>query len=1040
MYAYFVDPLQKTALQNIFAFLFIFSMFMQFSIPALAQEPSGPRLTTDLNVNGRSVRVVDENPYEITQRRVRDGHGRTHTVRAYGSMWLTFMGSMIATELWYCSNQHLPWIANNQETPNCRDELMTMLLDPGMSLGVLAMTATTLSLRQQGNKHLSRFAQRLARHHSQSLGGVGRIRKVFKLTQTVFEHLAMGAGMMVQTSIASTYNSPYMRECLVDIKDRIRGQRQPGSDEADADAVTAAIDTSLAGGNCTKAKDYFFNSENGTSSEIYITVISIGASSVIAGAATTVIRLVGFALLRFTPAGNALTIGGLVAANVMIDFVDRVLEPIIRQAYHMNRSKRHLSYSFNELLNSLNDYKNSGELIRTYERRTTCAEMGEQHIDLPATCARWATETVHASKLLDDLKTHKYNIDYRRRSNLNRFMEAQSRWSQKVSTTLSHLSTFQNIMRRLLAAREQERLNPDANTHHYLSVLTKTNTPEEFSVHLSAPPESRIFTQNQITQLYAVMNQMRNRISASTYDQNIEIRILFERLHLSIHENNRYKTHSILWSLKKAFANSYLSRLDYTNYVRTGSPFTPEEISTVDRVITSMVTSFNPISARSYREFTTNQLDFLEPIDSTETPDEIAAATPSAPRRGVSLNENDPLTSLLLANKDDGFDHYDQPQFWTDRDNRGIPSMTVPGRILTHLACGDFSSIHFAFVDGRESRVMFPNILKDPSKMNCSVSRATAHFPLVNGYYPAFDFWPNPSSQDIVRLLPDPALHDIYQYNNMERVGLLNILADPNTELRWANQAEFDQYWQNELWPKVSEFLVRLKADYFVTIGDYFDINFGCRQRGLLEFFSRDRFCDSGYSISQPLTDAEVQMRIEGYFNSADKSYYSTIGLAESFLDELRTYAYVLEKTSGANDSDRGLLLSLAPAMHSAVNSLNVSGRDLHISVSDLTHEQRIEWMSVPGVYQVLGDSAIQSFVTHYTEVQSKVAERIQALTATGLTLEAYQNPDQLRQYPAADVIKLQIYSDIDTSLHYMMKNLLEDYLGGNNIIYITHD
>ena len=154
----------------------IFLLFIS-SLNSYAQDPIGPRITTDLVLGGKNTRIIDEAPYSTRQERVQDVRGRSHTVRAYGSMWITFMASMIATELIFCSNQMLPWIANNEETPNCRDELATMLQDPGMSLGVLAMTFTSIELNRRGDTYLKKFSRQLLERHTSPIAH-NRINKL----------------------------------------------------------------------------------------------------------------------------------------------------------------------------------------------------------------------------------------------------------------------------------------------------------------------------------------------------------------------------------------------------------------------------------------------------------------------------------------------------------------------------------------------------------------------------------------------------------------------------------------------------------------------------------------------------------------------------------------------------------------------------------------------------------------------------------------------------------------------------------------------
>ena len=165
------------------------------------------------------------------------------------------------------------------------------------------------------------------------------------------------------------------------------------------------------------------------------------------------------------------------------------------------------------------------------------------------------------------------------------------------------------------------------------------------------------------------------------------------------------------------------------------------------------------------------------------------------------------------------------------------------------------------------------------------------------------------------------------------------------------------------------------------------------------------------------------------------------MGLAESFVDELRTYAYVIEKVSGPNDPDKTKLLAMMPLMDKLLNSLDISQRDFNFSPESLKFLDRIKMMSEPGIYQVLGQECVNNFVANFEAIQPAIQQRIGELEALGFSLEDLNtNPEKLRNFTASDVVKLQIYSNLDKSMHYLLKNLLEDYLGGNNIIYIKNN
>jgi hypothetical protein len=955
-----------------------------------------------------------------------------HTVRAYGTMWVSFMASMIATELAYCrlaDTRNILRAEINDETSNCYDEMLTMVLDPGMNLGVIAMTATSISLNKHGNKALNRFFRNLT-------GPYGRAALNF--SRTMLTHLSMGAGMINQTSIASSWNEPRMRKCFQKmvfgskeaLKSRgIMSAKEAHESDEGREIVANATDKALEEPICVQAWNQFKNNKDGTMSEIYITVMSLGISSVTAGvvmsAVLPTIRYVGMAMLGWN-FGALGMIGGMVVANQAVEMADRVWEPIIRDYYHSRRSKRQNSFAFIDLVEAIDASQSSGSLVEAYDHKIRCISRlnGAKH---RGACREFETERRYRVPVVEAIDKFKEMNQYRREGSLNRFTESRGRWTEKVSNVQTVAGTFQQVMKLIYKIRDDLKNEENINKFSYNELSLVMNIKDSLDIPKFAEMEnleqSSGFTKGQIKQIYqSVLDPLyqivKNDTSSALAYRNNELRKLLLSIDQSFKQNDIQRVQIGLWLLKGLFSSDFVFKRHGAFIALTddyvGHRFSKKEIELYNKKITNSITSFNSRVAYAAVEFDKAGIPLYTKLNLASEDSQTDEASQTS-RRGVIQTQSLPAESLLKMNKDDGLPFkVNELLLFSDKKNEGIDSENLSAKILTHLFCGESpKGLEFFWRDGWASRVTLPNILKDMRKMNCH----TSHHKNI----PYTDFLYNPRNGEVEVYQGDEALHRIYEYDGKPHIGLLSVAIDPEVEFIWPNYEAFQKHWNNVLRDRFEIFLLKSRKEYYETISDY-----------LVMFSDDDDFVKT---LNFPISEQEISQRRELNWLAKDgRSYYAKIYSADTYVDEVRTYAYLASRVFGEMSQVSGELTSLIPRYNALIRYLNFENRDFNFEVDSLSEAEIKERITNLPFPEVLGVENVEAFSAEFNALKAIMRSKLELAQVTELPGQTeLENYDKNR---IKSHILYKIYKNLDDSLNTLEKVTLKEYIGGASITF----
>ncbi|MEM7645803.1 MAG: hypothetical protein AAF203_02735, partial [Pseudomonadota bacterium] len=1054
-------PRFKSLILLVFLTLFGFS---QISLGA--GSVGGVPFDIDFNLEGeqRRVRGVDASPDTFENRRATVG-GRTHTFKAYGNMYVSFMASMIATELIYCSRQHVPGIMDNEETPVCYDQLVQMLLDPGMNLGIIAMTFTSLELNKRLRGPLEKFIRKITSPR--------KVDTVLKLSQSVLQTLTMGAGMMVQTTVSSTYNSPYFGECMAEHRKRIRSVLRVDNRSTAAEIREAkkqasiAVEGAMKESVCDKAWNHFKDAEKGTMSEIYITVMSLGVSTAISAGAIGTLKLVGLTLLAGTPAGIAIMAIGTPVIMFTIEMVDRYLEPIIRALYHRVRARNLLMESLDEIDTSLKNFAKTNDFIESYERNVKCLKWDGAYRAGPHSyprCLKYETETVRRFRLLEAIQDYKKNISYHSESQLNQFIEANNQWVQKVSNVISSFASFQKIMEMIFEIREHLKTTPDHELEdeynlfepigkvkdvlplYYdpddLLLLTEPRAKElakakgdsimEFTPSTYGKPSRLEYP--QILKIYEVINRVRKQVSNSTLVHNHTLLNVIHQLHKALHAGDYKRIHIGLWRLKNFFAKNHLQIINHTNALNDGATASPEDEKIMQEMFTIPVTGFTSRTRYAFYEFEAaigTQVPFLN--DLGYNPNKLDGPV----RKGIQLS-SDPRSGLISV--------------LPGESNASEPT-NLPAKIISQLACSNKSEALFDYNDGRESKLLFPNILAYPQDLDCHYQ--PPHATLDQYLYAQSDYLIDPSGQ-YRELQTDPALHRIYAYRGEETIGLLETLLDPNVPLRWNSYEEFDAYWKNVLKPQFLTFLMRHRKEYQTMITAYYvptkEIpSFDLPQKERRHFH---------YSVDQPITDRELKNRVRYWsvHNKSNATYYAySVGAYESLSDEIRTYQYIAAQLYGENSKFAQYFTDMLPFAKKARESVVLSSDMGEFDIDSMDHVQLLEKIAGDPIFDAIKKEQLEEFGKHVNEigelgkklsklvaedyVQSIIADEfIKSQRLWSGDPESYPEGIDFGLVQGRGMVMNAMLKNLEQSLQHFIGVLIEKYIGGDKVIYVPPD
>ena len=1015
---------------------FIAAFFLSFTFGVTAYG-SPKSVSLDLD-GGRQVEIVDASPETYANKKV-NLNGRSHTLKAYGSLYVSFMASMIATELVYCSREFVPYIADNEETPVCRQQLQQMLLDPGMSLGIVAMAFTNLELYRRGDPILQNFLRSMMKPK--------KVEAAIQISQSVLQTLTMGAGMIMQTSTSSTWNSPFIVKCLGEIKRGVSHTKtvdyrsSPAEVEGARAQVSSEIEQAMEKKDCQDAWNFFKDAESGTLSEIYITVISLGVSTAISAGVIGSIKFIGLSMLGASPVGLGLT-AGFIVANMVIELVDRYLEPIIRAFYHRARARNFLGDAMASIRQGLINFNETQNFVETHSKIDGCLRFAGDSMVTPyaqRACVEFQWKEVRNFHILDAIRNYKKNINYHRESQLNQFIEAHNQWQQKVSDVITSFASFQAVVKKIfeIRARLSENKDEDLDTSYNLFEPIGIIEGEIHHPHDSFNSQENLFSHfrpqsyNQESQLNSLQIQS---IQSLLKTLRQEIREIF---------SDPSKTHSIFGGKKSSETlKTFLYRIDSLDdsiesgdrrqiqvelwrfkglFMRESSHFLLSEESQrrVKNLLYHPVTGLNQRTLFAFYEFEAAQIPFL---NQEVLPDPDQDDGQARLRKGV-VQGAAPLAALATISEVE----------------RQFPTTNIPAKVISHLACSDKGEMELFYRDGQSSRILFPNILSRPQDLDCA-------------YYPQAQentFQPYPQKEYLVgpngiyrEMGTDVALHRVYEFKGREVIGLLEVLVDPKTPLRWQSYQEFSAYWSRVMKPQFLLFLLQHRGEYQTMLANFFRPTASSCDSDLS--FARRQLCQSRrrYSVDTLLSEHELEKRLESWSlqHASNSTYYTyMVGAYETFSDEIRTYQYIASKTLGEDNPIAKLFQSLLPQALTMRESLRVLEEIGQTDFNSMGTSELLKQISIDPVFESLGDEKVQTFLDSFQTIRLALLSAQTTLREKGLATD-YVEGNTVELQDGQNIIALEMLRNLDQSLQYFMDVLLDQYIGGNKIIFVPQD
>lgn len=1036
--------------------------------------------THKIEIDGRMVTVIEDNPYakenvEIRRKRTPDDENRgRHTFKRYGTGIVSYYASLLTTEAAYCNNYYFPAIANNDETPTCRTEISAMLLDPGMFMGVLAMNATAIEIYKRANRPLSKFLITLSRR----FGGSGRSAQA--LSQTMISHLSMGAGIVMQTSVAASWNAPQMKKCTADIWSRIK-TRMTASGIEDVNAlykasegeklVSDSIDDAHTeeGSPCSEALKHFMNTEDGTLSEVRVAALTMGATIAISTTVVSSIRFAGMALFGLNPVSFAFA-NGIMITHFLLENVETWLERVVRAWDNSRRSKKFLGSSFIDLMEAVDNVGSGENNVNKYVGHylsTECTNYisptgpGASNKPRAYGCQQYSRIDNYGFGVKEALTDYKYNLEYRKRGASNRFIETQTRWKEKVADVYTAVTTFQKTMKLMFQIREQNKTFVEEDSelfYNSFSLLTRVDAP--INIPTAEIPNlrggGRAFSTEQLNAIYSdVIRPLMEKCKEASYlNRNANLQKVLMALHNAFHDNYNLNDIRInLWRLKALFDDQFIAKYHGLAVSLTddynGHRFTEEEVLKVRTALTNMVTTLTPKTAAAHLQFEAEGIQLLESIVDEEEGGEDEGSQSSngtrAARKGLPAAEVSSSATLLKMNKDDDFPFLiNETSFWTDRENEGFDSNKLSSKILSHLVCGEApNGIEFFWVSGKSDRMVLPNALKDPERVNCDYrSELMPRFGDV--IIPSEDFIYVPENNTVKRYQTEEVIHRIFTYNGKETIGLFDIMTNPQVLLKWKNFEAFDADWKTNMQPKFLEYALKVRKEYYESVDSYLDL------------FADDKTCHTregsqecgsfaGDNLKNLISEDEIQNRTSSRMSS--RSFYSNIYTGDTIVEEFRTYAYVLGKLFPQNRLFNAAhfysiqLKQLVPKVYETVKLLDTQNRDFQFDVETLSKadiQAKIQTLPFP---EILGEESLVGFSEGFAEIKAAITGSLATLEAgaafedaAGDALEGLTN-EQAEMYTV-----YKIYKNLDDSLNGLDNVILREYIGGSSITYMDNE
>jgi hypothetical protein len=913
---------------------------------------------------------------------------KVHTLKAYGSMYVTFLISMIMTEKWYCDKRVFAVTATDfEETPTCVDEMYQMAKDPSMHVGILAMTYTSLAFTDWSNRKSRNIL----------LKTLGKKAKTpLKLIKTFNQSVGMGFGITAQTLINSTYNSPSIGKCFKKIKSTILS----GGTAEDAMEKEKI---------CKDAWESFISKENGTMSEIHIAVLSLIVSTTATAGVMTTVRgaaiVMGHVLGKSNFIGWSVT-GAMMATNFLIEFFDRAIEKYIRAFYHNRRSKNLLNDDFEQLMSDLSDYKEKGSLV------------GSERVILPCSrangrCKRREFKNVQTLPIMESLKSYIYNINYRRRALLNTFLDSQSRWKQKLSGANETLANYKDFLNIIMSARElraESGANLEGTDYNYNPFFAvgselRASYPEEGVEGFYKGPLSLRTSQTEqiVSSFKAILDTSFFRsITESAREQTVPM-ILKRTIEKTIElaeKNQAQELRLSLWRTKE-ISNAYFTEKFSMMTIRTA-----EEIRIVEtfKNILVGVSSFNPLMSVAMFQFESKGLSF----DSSQK--EESGPSTVARRKGVSIDtEGIDVLQLHESSVEQGVEHSEFPL----------------ANLLLHSACNANDDVIFDYSEGDISKVTLPHLIdfSIAGGVECS-PREFLPQELLSDLDTEDDFFFTTQSKEITALRKNAAMHSLYKYNGKTYIGLLDLLTDPAVPFRWETTEDLKAFWDDKIVPKYLNLLSEGKQNYQNMLFN--------------EYALFERGTDGELSYLQPhtaLTSTEISARTSNLTTARRTGftrYYEKISAGQTFLDQVRVSAYVLEQLGIQNERTE-MLANLMTDLEKMLLAMDIpaySQPSVHsvFSLATINQNPMIEIMGMDRLVE-LGETI------------DKTAKTLATAAKALESVPSYTGDEEVYGEASEAPIKAMIEKEIFTSVQEMFNTgvvgeIFTDYLTGEGFIY----
>jgi len=943
--------------------------------------------TLDFYDDGKKFQVQDDHSKRVSNVEIKKG-GVSSVVKTYGTMYVSFLASMIATEIWYCNKSNFKDIAtldfsnttDFEEVPTCRKDLFQMMKDPSMHAGIFAMTYTSLKFTKFADRKTEKIMKKLFK---------AKAEKPIALLQSFWQSVGMGLGISVQTIINSTYNSPSLPQCMTEMKDAVLKKG-------------LTVEDAMKGQICQDAYQAFVSFENGTMSEITIAMYSLAFSTAATIGTIQGIQIIGLYFLGASPQG-LLFKGGLYAANLSIEFFDRWMETTIRKYYHINRSERLLEKNVERLIESLEGYEKSGSFFNT----KTVVDP-KQHPRKKSRSPRKIK--VKNFGLLDEIQEYQKNIDYRRRSKLNTFIDSHAMWQQKLAGINEIYTIYKDFLKSVITIRSErliqtEMMNGDPQSYNPMGTIGLSRYEiqnYDMKSKLIGSTSSFFLNSSQRESLKQAVSSMIDFVQPKYANQD---QVVFnsgarglpalKTALKSLNEDDDRRLRIDLWRLKGIMSRYY--RLDGINTVYDDSTPPLRLLAVLEGV-----SSFTPITARGLMLFESNGIVGATPVETLEKKEGDATHTTKRTRKGVISTEK---VDILQVHPDTRMQH----------------SIHKLANLLIHSVCNSNQEVMYDYGAGTVAKVTFPSMLKlqKDEVFDCAPIQTHPSDRVLEGEFE--DHYYNKGNGKLVSIKTTPALHSVFVKDGKEYLGLIDLLTDPEVEIRWNSMDELNTYWEEDVVPGYLNLLGRGKKNYQNFLKEHYRLFDG--DKGFIAYFLESEKAATRPETLDPFSNKSFRERDL-------EVYYESIKSGQAFLDHVRTVQHVL-KTIGVENERTEFLKQYFLDLQSLLKMLDVTA---YIDIVP-SEDYQAEDMAINPILKLLGPEKYVELVKLNNKISKGFADHAKTLKEVP-DYNAKYLPTMSNERAKAVLEKVAF-----EGLHKLYKDavhgeIFTDYLTGDGFIY----